>query len=145
MSMLKFSNVSTGYGPTNVLHQINLEVNPGEIVTLIGANGAGKTTLLMTIYNNPKTREGKITFDGHDLSTRPIHRISALGIALSPEGRRIFPAMSVVENLKMGAVTSTHDHLAADLHRAFELFPRLEERRHQRAGNLRLRPGHGKR
>jgi branched-chain amino acid transport system ATP-binding protein len=118
------------------LKGVDLEVHEGEIVTLIGANGAGKSTLMMTIFGNPRAREGRIVFAGRDITDLPTHEIARLRIAQAPEGRRIFPRMTVLENLQMGAVVNPAADLAADLARVFGLFPRLAERRDQRGGTL---------
>ena len=113
-----------------------IEVADGEIVTLIGANGAGKSTLMMTICGNPRAREGRIVFEGRDITHLPTHEIARLRIAQSPEGRRIFSRMTVLENLQMGAVVAGDANFAADLERMFTLFPRLKQRLHQRGGTL---------
>ena len=134
--MLKISGVHTFYGHIEALKGVDLEVNEGEIVTLIGANGAGKSTLLMTICGSPRARSGSIVFDGHDIAHMPTYEIMRLGIAQSPEGRRIFPRMSVMENLRMGAITSQPQHFDGDLERVFSIFPRLKERATQRGGTL---------
>ncbi|MEQ9812476.1 MAG: ABC transporter ATP-binding protein [Azospirillaceae bacterium] len=134
--MLAIREVETFYGNIQALRGVSMEVKEGEIVTLIGANGAGKSTLLMTICGNPKARTGLIEFDGEDITNRATHEIVRMGIAQSPEGRRIFPRMTVMENLQMGALTTDPEHFDRDLKRAFELFPRLAERRHQRGGTL---------
>ncbi|HXY89180.1 MAG TPA: ABC transporter ATP-binding protein, partial [Xanthobacteraceae bacterium] len=112
------------------------EVRAGEIVGLIGANGAGKSTLMMTICGNPRAREGRIVFDGRDITDLPTHDIIGARIAQSPEGRRIFPRMTVYENLQMGAVVNAPAHFDADLARVFKLFPILEKRKEQRGGTL---------
>ena len=106
------------------------------ILTVIGANGAGKSTLMMTICGTPRARSGTIVLDGQDITQMPTHEIVHLGIAQSPEGRRIFPRMSVFENLQMGATVDKLRHFDEDLAKVFALFPRLEERRNQRAGTL---------
>ncbi|HET7849971.1 MAG TPA: ABC transporter ATP-binding protein [Pseudolabrys sp.] len=118
------------------LKGVDLEVNEGEIVTLIGANGAGKSTLMMTICGNPRAREGTIRFDGRDITHLPTHEIARLKLAQSPEGRRIFPRMSVLENLQMGAVVANPTHFDQDLERILAMFPRLKQRLHQRGGTL---------
>jgi branched-chain amino acid transport system ATP-binding protein len=133
--LLEISDVSTFYGAVEALKGVSITVAPGEIVTLIGANGAGKSTLLMTICGDPRPRSGRIIFDGQDITERPTHRIMRSGIAQSPEGRRVFPRMSVHENLLMGAESSGADP-GAGLAQAFTLFPRLKEREAQRAGTL---------
>jgi branched-chain amino acid transport system ATP-binding protein len=133
---LKIENVETYYGSIRALAGVDVEVNAGEIVTMIGANGAGKSTLMMTICGNPKPRSGRIIFDGRDITNMPTHQIMRLGIAQSPEGRRIFPRMSVMENLQMGAMLVDEKHFEDDLKRVFTLFPRLKERITQRGGTL---------
>jgi branched-chain amino acid transport system ATP-binding protein len=134
--MLHISNIHTSYGNIEALHGVDLEINEGEIVTLIGANGAGKSTLLMTVCGNPRAARGTISFEGEDITRMATHEIIRLGIAQSPEGRRIFPHMTVVENLQMGATTGLEEHFEEDLERAFTLFPILRERRDQRGGTL---------
>jgi branched-chain amino acid transport system ATP-binding protein len=134
--MLTISGVHTFYGHIEALKGVNLEVRQGEIVTLIGANGAGKSTLLMTICGTPRARSGRIVFEGKDIAQMPTFEIMRLGIAQSPEGRRIFPRMSVLENLRMGAITSQPQHFDQDLERVFTIFPRLKERAGQRGGTL---------
>ncbi|CAA7611851.1 leucine/isoleucine/valine transporter subunit; ATP-binding component of ABC superfamily [Magnetospirillum sp. LM-5] len=134
--MLKVENLHSGYGRIQALHGIDLEVGQGEIVTLIGANGAGKTTLLMTICGNPRATQGRVLLDGTDITRLPTHKIARLGLAHSPEGRRIFPRMSVLENLQMGAVVADPRHFSDDLDRVLALFPRLQERLNQRGGTL---------
>ena len=118
------------------MHGVDVEVAEGEIVTLIGANGAGKSTLLMSICGNPRASRGRIEFLGEDITRLPTHAIVRRGLAQSPEGRRIFPFMSVLENLQMGATTTDPRHFEADLERVFALYPILRERRQQRAGTL---------
>ncbi len=134
--MLSISGVHTFYGHIEALRGVDVEVRHGEIVTLIGANGAGKSTLLMTICGNPRAAKGRIVFDGDDISDKPTHEIIRSGIAQAPEGRRIFPHMTVMENLLMGAITSEPGYLAEDLDKVFTLFPILKERRGQRGGTL---------
>ncbi|MFT8243142.1 ABC transporter ATP-binding protein [Roseomonas sp. BN140053] len=133
--MLELRGVSAAYGAVRALNDVSITVAPGEIVALIGANGAGKSTLLMTVCGSPRARSGAVLFEGRDISALPTHGIARLGIAQSPEGRRIFPRMSVRENLLMGAQQFDHDP-APDLERAFTLFPRLREREAQRGGTL---------
>lgn len=135
-SMLSVSAITTGYGATNVLHDVTVEVNKGEIVTLIGGNGAGKTTLLMSFYGNPAVRRGTITFCGEKLNNVPTHKIAERGIALVPEGRRIFPSMTIVENLRMGAFRRSEAEISQQTEHVFHLFPRLKERMAQRAGTM---------
>ncbi len=134
--MLELRDVTSGYGPIEVLHEISLKVNEGEIATLIGANGAGKTTLLMTICGAPRARAGQILFDGDDITNIPMHELVHRGIAHVPEGRHIFPRMSVLENLHMGANASKPKFFADDLEFVFTLFPRLKDRLNQRGGTL---------
>jgi branched-chain amino acid transport system ATP-binding protein len=134
--LLAVRGVKSFYGAVMALKGVDLEVHEGEIVTLIGANGAGKSTLMMTIFGKPRAREGRIVFAGRDITDLPTHEIARLRIAQAPEGRRIFPRMTVLENLQMGAVVNPAADLAADLARVFALFPRLGERRDQRGGTL---------
>jgi len=134
--MLSISGVHTFYGNIEALRGVDVEVNAGEIVTLIGANGAGKSTLLMTICGNPQAAQGSVTFEGEDITGKPTHEIIGLGIAQSPEGRRIFPRMTVLENLQMGATTAGPEFFEEDLKTAFTLFPILKERQDQRGGTL---------
>jgi branched-chain amino acid transport system ATP-binding protein len=135
--MLELADVHTYYGNIRALRGLSLSVQRGEIVTLIGANGAGKTTTLKTILGTVRARRGSVTFDGHRLDGLATDRIVRLGIAQSPEGRRIFPRMSVLENLELGAfVRPDRDGIAADLERVFTLFPRLRERLEQKGGTL---------
>ena len=134
--MLSIDGVSAYYGNIIALKNVSLEVNRGEIVTLIGANGAGKSTLMMTVFGSPRARQGQILFDGRDITQLPTHEIARLRIAQSPEGRRIFPRMTVYENLQMGASIDGYAHFEQDLERMFALFPRLKERATQRGGTL---------
>jgi len=134
--LLQVKNVETFYGKIQALKGVTMDVNEGEIVTLIGANGAGKSTLMMTICGDPRAAKGQILYDGHDITQMPTHEITRLNIAQSPEGRRIFGRMTVLENLMMGATTSDPEYYEEDLAHAFELFPRLQERQHQRGGTL---------
>lgn len=134
--MLSVSGLHTFYGHIEALRGIDLEVHDGEIVALIGANGAGKSTLLMTICGNPRAAKGQIVFDGEEISSLPTHAIVGKGIAQSPEGRRIFPFMTVLENLQMGACTTDPQYFEEDLNRVFQLYPILKERRDQRGGTL---------
>ena len=134
--LLQGKGVETFYGKIQALKGIDFEVHKGEIATVIGANGAGKSTLMMTICGTPRARSGTIVLDGQDITQMPTHEIVHLGIAQSPEGRRIFPRMSVFENLQMGATVDKLRHFDEDLAKVFALFPRLEERRNQRAGTL---------
>ena len=136
VSLLAVRGVKTFYGNIMALKGIDLDVNDGEIVTLIGANGAGKSTLMMTIFGNPRASEGSITFDGRDITQMPSHEIARLRIAQSPEGRRIFPRMSVLENLQMGATVADPAHFDEDVKRVCALFPLLDRRMRQRGGTL---------
>jgi len=134
--LLDIAGVHTFYGHIEALRGVNLTVAKGEIVTLIGANGAGKSTLLMTICGTPQARNGSITFDGEDITRKPTFEIMRKGIAQSPEGRRIFPRMTVLENLQMGAVTGDPANFDADLEKVLALFPILRQRQGQRGGTL---------
>jgi branched-chain amino acid transport system ATP-binding protein len=134
--LLTVRGVTAYYGNIPALRGVDLDVREGEIVTLIGANGAGKSTLMMTICGKPRAREGSITFAGTEITTSATHEIARMRIAQSPEGRRIFPRMTVFENLQMGAIVTGSAALAHDLERVFTLFPRLAERRNQRGGTL---------
>jgi branched-chain amino acid transport system ATP-binding protein len=135
--ILRVTDVHTFYGRIEALKGISLEVHEGEIVTLIGSNGAGKSTTLRSINGLNSPREGSIEFQGQTITDRPAHEIVKLGIAQSPEGRRLFPRMSVVENLEMGAYQrNDRAEIRVDLDRVYGLFPRLAERRTQRAGTL---------
>ena len=134
--LLNVRGVKTYYGNIIALKGVDMDVNEGEIVTLIGANGAGKSTLMMTIFGNPRAREGTITYAGRDITRVPTHEIAHLSIAQSPEGRRIFPRMTVFENLQMGASMNGLAHFSQDLERVCTLFPRLKERLQQRGGTL---------
>ena len=134
--LLSVRGVETYYGNIVALRGIDLDVHEGRIVALIGANGAGKSTLMMTICGNPRARRGTILFEGEDITQLPTHQIMARSIAQSPEGRRIFPRMTVLENLQMGAAINKFVGFDADLERVYGLFPRLKERQHQRGGTL---------
>ena len=135
--VLQVEGIHTFYGTIEALKGISLEVREGEIVTLIGANGAGKSTTLRSINGLNQPREGSITFRGKDITRRPPHDIVGMGISQSPEGRRLFPHMSVLENLEMGAFQRNDRHgIREDLDRVYGLFPRLAERKHQKAGTL---------
>jgi branched-chain amino acid transport system ATP-binding protein len=134
--LLAVRGVKSFYGNVMALKGVDLDVNAGEIVTLIGANGAGKSTLMMTIFGKPRAREGRILFDGRDITQMPTHEIARLRIAQSPEGRRIFARMTVLENLQMGASLDSGASFSAELERVFALFPRLAERLRQRGGTL---------
>jgi branched-chain amino acid transport system ATP-binding protein len=134
--LLTVRGVQTFYGRVQALKGVDLDVNAGEIVTLIGANGAGKSTLMMTICGNPRAREGAIAFDGQDITRMPTHEIARLKLAQAPEGRRIFSRMTVLENLQMGATTANPAEFDRDLERVLALFPRLKQRISQRGGTL---------
>jgi branched-chain amino acid transport system ATP-binding protein len=134
--MLSVRGVTSFYGSIMALRGIDLDVNEGEIVALIGANGAGKSTLMMTIFGNPRARDGEIRYQGRDITRLATHEIARLRIAQAPEGRRIFPRMTVLENLQMGAEIDALEHFEEDLERVTTLFPRLKERLSQRGGTL---------
>ncbi len=134
--LLSVRGVKAYYGNIAALRGVDIDVGEGEIVALIGANGAGKSTLMMTIFGNPRARDGSISFAGRDITRLPTHEIAALRIAQAPEGRRIFLRMTVMENLQIGAALADPAHFDADLEKAFALFPRLKERRDQRGGTL---------
>ncbi len=134
--MLEVENVVARYGAIEALKGVSIRVGAGEIVTIIGANGAGKSTLLMTICGDPRAASGRIRFDGRDITRMATYDVVRLGIAQAPEGRRVFPRMTVLENLMMGAVPSGGAHFAEDVERVFKLFPRLRERQNQRGGTL---------
>lgn len=134
--MLHIKNVSSGYGSIQALHGVSLEIKKGEIVSLIGANGAGKTTLLMTLCRDIELTSGQIIFDGEDISKRKSHQIMRKGISISPEGRRIFPKLSVLDNLMLGAYFTPEDEAKIEFEKVLELFPRLKERLNQQGGTL---------
>jgi branched-chain amino acid transport system ATP-binding protein len=135
--LLELDDIHTFYGSIEALKGISLEVFEGEIVTLIGSNGAGKSTTLRSISGLTPPRTGRIVFRGHEIQTLPGHQVAELGIAQSPEGRRVFPRMTVRENLDMGAFTRRDkEGVREDLGRVFELFPRLRERESQKAGTM---------
>jgi len=136
-SVLEVEQIHTFYGAIEALKGISIEVREGEIVTLIGANGAGKTTTLRSINGLNHPRRGKIVFAGQDITTTPPHEVVKRGISQSPEGRKLFPRMSVIENLEMGAFQRTdRSNLSGDMERVFTLFPRLAERKTQKAGTM---------
>jgi branched-chain amino acid transport system ATP-binding protein len=136
-SILEVADIHTYYGSIHALKGVTLDVRPGEIVTLIGANGAGKSTTLRSINGLNHPRQGRITFQGQDITHEPPHDVVKMGIAQSPEGRRLFPRMTVLENLEMGAFQrDDRATLREDLERVYQLFPRLQERRQQKAGTL---------
>ena len=134
--LLSVRGVETYYGKIIALRGVDIDVPEGKIVALIGANGAGKSTLMMTICGNPRARTGRISFEGEDITSLPTHQIMARSIAQSPEGRRIFPRMTVLENLQMGAAITKFATFSQDLDRVYSLFPRLKERQGQRGGTL---------
>ncbi len=134
--LLKVQGVETYYGNIRALGGVDVEVHKGEIVSLIGANGAGKSTLMMTICGSPQARSGTVTFDGTDITKMPTHLIARRRIAQSPEGRRIFPRMTVYENLQMGAGLDNLKYFNEDVEKIYTLFPRLKERHAQRGGTL---------
>jgi branched-chain amino acid transport system ATP-binding protein len=133
--LLEVQGLAAGYGPIQALRGVNLKVYPGEIVALIGGNGAGKSTLLMTLCGIVPPRAGRVLYEGRDITGLPPHAIMRQGMAQVPEGRRIFPAMTVLENLQMGAAAGQGD-FGADLERIYGLFPILHERAQQRGGTL---------
>jgi branched-chain amino acid transport system ATP-binding protein len=135
-ALLSIEGAEAFYGAVQALRGVDLEVGAGEIVALIGANGAGKSTLMMSIFGVPRLRAGRIAFDGRDITDLPTHEIARLSIAQSPEGRRIFPRMTVYENLQMGASVAGFDGFSANLDRVYDIFPRLKERAGQRGGTL---------
>ncbi|HEV7248929.1 MAG TPA: ABC transporter ATP-binding protein [Shinella sp.] len=135
-TLLSVKGVETYYGNIRALAGVDVEVRKGEIVSLIGANGAGKSTLMMTICGSPQARSGSVVFDGEDITRVPTHLIARRRIAQSPEGRRIFPRMTVYENLQMGASLDNLKYFDEDVEKIFTLFPRLKERQAQRGGTL---------
>jgi len=134
--LLLCNGVTTYYGKILALREVDVAVNEGEIVTMIGANGAGKSTLMMTICGNPRARTGTVVFDGVDITNLPTHEIMRMAISQAPEGRRIFPRMTVFENLQMGAASAPGEHFKDDLERIYTIFPVLEQRAVQRGGTL---------
>ena len=137
--LLAIRGLVAAYGHIEALKGVDLDINAGEIVALIGSNGAGKSTLMMSVFGRPRAKSGTIEFDGQDITGIPTHHVARLRIAQSPEGRRIFPRMSVAENLRMGAdaaIESSEAEYNATLERVFTLFPRLKERIAQRGGTL---------
>jgi branched-chain amino acid transport system ATP-binding protein len=136
MSMLVLDDVQTYYGSIKALKGVSLEVNEGEIVTLIGANGAGKSTTLRSISGLTPPRSGSIRFEGHEIGATPAADIVRLGISQSPEGRKVFQRMSVRENLDLGAFLRRDDRIQDDMDRVFDLFPRLKERENQKGGTM---------
>jgi branched-chain amino acid transport system ATP-binding protein len=134
--MLRLEQVHTHYGAVEALADVSIEVNQGEIVTLIGSNGAGKTTLMMTVCGGPRATSGRVLFEGQDITRQPTHQIMRQGLGIAPEGRRVFPSLTVVENLKMGGFFTVREQIEADIEHVFRLFPRLKERAAQRAGTM---------
>ena len=134
--MLSITGLETFYGKIQALRGVDLHINKGEIVTLIGANGAGKSTLLMSICGQVQARSGAIVFEEFDITKAPTHKIIRMGVSQSPEGRRIFPRMTVLENLQLGATTNQMAYFDEDIAKVFDLFPRLDERKNQRGGTL---------
>ncbi|CAH0647038.1 MULTISPECIES: ABC transporter ATP-binding protein [Pseudomonas] len=131
--ILELKDLDVFYGPIQALKKVSMHINEGETVSLIGANGAGKSTLLMSIFGQPRAASGQIVYRGTDITRKSSHYIASNGIAQSPEGRRVFPDMSVEENLMMGTIPIGDKHADEDMQRMYELFPRLKERRNQRA------------
>jgi branched-chain amino acid transport system ATP-binding protein len=136
MALLEVSDIHVHYGAIEALKGVSLTVEEGEVVTLIGSNGAGKSTTLRSISGLTPASSGKITFAGEEITRTPPHEIVGTGIALSPEGRHCFPRMTVRENLDLGAYLRRGPEVEADLERVYELFPRLQEREHQKAGTM---------
>ena len=132
--MLELRQITTNYGAIRALNEVSLKVNQGEIVSLIGANGAGKTTLLMTVCGNPRASSGSVWFEGENITNMASHLIMRKGIAISPEGRRVFPDLTVAENLKMGGFFLENAEIESGMEHVFGLFPRLRERASQRSG-----------
>ena len=131
--ILELQDLDVFYGPIQALKKVSMHINEGETVSLIGSNGAGKSTLLMSIFGQPRAAGGKIIYRGTDITHKSSHYIASNGIAQSPEGRRVFPDMTVEENLMMGTIPIGDKHADEDMQRMYELFPRLKERRNQRA------------
>ena len=131
--ILELKDLDVFYGPIQALKKVSMHINEGETVSLIGANGAGKSTLLMSIFGQPRAASGHIVYRGTDITRKSSHYIASNGIAQSPEGRRVFPDMTVEENLMMGTIPIGDKHADEDMQRMYELFPRLKERRNQRA------------
>jgi branched-chain amino acid transport system ATP-binding protein len=134
--MLILEDIHTHYGKIEALHGVSVEINEGEIVSLIGANGAGKTTLLMTVCGSPQASAGRVVFEGRDITKEPTSQIMRSGIAIVPEGRRIFSGLTVKENLHMGGFFNTKSEIRKSQEHVYELFPRLKERESQRAGTM---------
>jgi len=136
MAMLQVNNLSTHYGAICAVNEVSLHVNQGEIVSLIGSNGAGKTSLLMTLCGTPRASGGQVLFEGEDITHQPTHLIMRRGIAVSPEGRRVFPQLTVAENLKMGGFFQDKEAIESGMDHVYQLFPRLLDRASQRAGTM---------
>ncbi|ABM57627.1 ABC transporter ATP-binding protein [Verminephrobacter eiseniae] len=134
--MLELEQIHTHYGAVQALSGVSIEVKQGEIVTLIGCNGAGKTTLMMTVCGAPRASSGRVLFEGRDITNRQTHEIMRMGLAIAPEGRRVFPGLTVLENLKMGGFFARRDDIEAGIEHVFQLFPRLQQRSAQRAGTM---------
>ncbi|SEQ63579.1 branched-chain amino acid transport system ATP-binding protein [Giesbergeria anulus] len=135
-TMLELRDINTYYGAIRAASDVSLRVNQGEIVSLIGSNGAGKTTLLMTVCGNPRASSGSVWFEGENITNLPSHLLMRKGIAISPEGRRVFADLTVTENLKMGGFFLDNAEIEAGIEHVFGLFPRLRERAHQRSGTM---------
>ena len=136
MAMLEVNGLNVYYGLIHALHDVSFHVNEGEVVALIGANGAGKTTILHTVSGLLAAKSGSVVFEGKDITKKPGHSIVKLGMGHVPEGRRVFPGLTVAENLRMGAFTRPKAEIASSLEEVYEWFPRLEERKNQPAGTL---------
>ena len=136
MAMLEVNGLNVYYGLIHALHDVSFHVNEGEVVALIGANGAGKTTILHTVSGLLGAKSGSVVFEGKDITKKPGHSIVKLGMGHVPEGRRVFPGLTMAENLRMGAFTRPKGEIAASLNEVYEWFPRLEERKNQPAGTL---------
>lgn len=136
MAMLEVNGLNVYYGLIHALHDVSFHVNEGEVVALIGANGAGKTTILHTVSGLLSAKTGSVLFEGKDITKKPGHSIVKLGMGHVPEGRRVFPGLTVAENLRMGAFTRPKAEIAASLEEVYEWFPRLNERKNQPAGTL---------
>lgn len=134
--MLEIDNINTHYGQIQALYDVSINVEQGEIVTLIGANGAGKTTLLMTVCGSPQATSGSIRFENEEITRQPTSTIMRKGLAIVPEGRRVFSGLTVAENLHMGAYFATREQYQQELEHVLKLFPRLKERYRQRGGTM---------
>jgi branched-chain amino acid transport system ATP-binding protein len=137
MSLLEIKNISSGYGEVQILWDVSMGLEQGQLTCLVGGNGVGKTTLLRTVMGTIKPWEGSVHFNGQDISQLPAHKKAELGLVLVPEGRQLFTDMSVQENLEMGATNRrARDHVSRNLEKVFDMFPRLAERKDQRSGTL---------